>query len=153
MFYHACIPLNYVPQYQPALLWIRSCVVSVLSCCHNLICLGVFFALFYSVFKDTNHIFHLSKPHYYYCCTHFTSTSNWCSAVLINFKDIVSAAIPHHPLYSSGMTDNASDCSSGTGLQTRILSTFLNELDGIVSQDSGEEGVYSSVNLISFICS
>ena len=43
-------------------------------------------------------------------------------------------------LNSRGMTDESSGSSSGGGLQTRILSTFLNELDGIVAQDCGIEG-------------
>ena len=41
------------------------------------------------------------------------------------------------------MTDESSGSSSGGGLQTRILSTFLNELDGIVAQDCGIEGTIS----------
>lgn len=48
-------------------------------------------------------------------------------------------------LYHSGMSESAGD-GGGTGsLQTRILSTFLNELDGVLSQHhcdgDGEDGI------------
>lgn len=49
----------------------------------------------------------------------------------------------------SGMTDSSADSSSGTGLQTRILSTFLNELDGIIAQDCGDEGLINAHPLFS----
>ena len=47
------------------------------------------------------------------------------------------------PPYSG--TDEGPSGGGGTGLQTRVLSTFLNELDGITSQDLGEEGAFISV--------
>jgi SpoVK/Ycf46/Vps4 family AAA+-type ATPase len=40
--------------------------------------------------------------------------------------------------YKRGLVDE--DGGGGGSLQTRVLSTFLNELDGIVSQDTGVEG-------------
>ena len=44
-------------------------------------------------------------------------------------------------LLSSRSRSDDSSGSSESGLQTRILSTFLNEMDGIGSKDFSEEGV------------
>jgi hypothetical protein len=44
-------------------------------------------------------------------------------------------------ILSSRSRSDDSSGSSESGLQTRILSTFLNEMDGIGSKDFSEEGV------------
>ena len=63
--------------------------------------------------------------------TYFNDTSILLALVL-QLSSLFNDVLPRGTNDSTG--------NSGGGLQTRVLSTFLNELDGVVSHDYGEEG-------------
>jgi hypothetical protein len=77
-----------------------------------------------------------------YCvrCLHCISLYNYPYNLYTCHITHHSIPMSQHPMSSGTGEDSSAGSGTGTGLQTRVLSTFLNELDGITSQDQGEEG-------------
>lgn len=49
-------------------------------------------------------------------------------------------------LFSDGLVTNRNDSQSGSGVQERVLSVLLNEMDGIGTNTLNQSGVRSEVS-------